>query len=116
VGDEPNSSQEEIDVDRVDALEGGEPPRRNRAGDRLQLRRPIASRRIDARCTSSTIALRATGPPRWRRSCAPASSLGCVVEQFSYSVAALDPTAFYAIAMPPVDALGVAELNPPSPS
>jgi len=37
------------------------------------------------------------------------------VEQFSYSeflMALPDPTAFYAIAMPPADALGAIELNP----
>ena len=37
------------------------------------------------------------------------------VEQFSYSeflMALPDPTAFYAISMPPVDALGAVELNP----
>ena len=37
------------------------------------------------------------------------------VEQFSYAeflMALPDPTAFYAIAMPPADALGAVELNP----
>ena len=116
-----------LSQDEIDALMSTAPAGRRRPRGRATRRRapsspttsaaPTACRRSrSARCTSCTTGSRrnvTTSLAAYLRAVTEFSIVS--VEQFSYSeflMSLSDPTAFYAISMPPLDGIGALEINP----